>query len=195
MCREGFVMAFERAAPDAEIHRVGSLAEADGLLDEGVQFDLVLTDLMLPDSEGLHSLVHFRKRLPNARIAVATGSKDAGSVARARSLGAIGFVPKSTTMAGILLAIRQLIAGEEVFPTEDFADADDPAVRLLHLTRSQLRMVLAAARGQLNKQIAFDNSLSEATVKAHLAAAFKKLGVTNRVQAGLLVQSLSVSGS
>lgn len=195
MCREGFAMAFERAAPDAELHRVSSLAEADRLLDQGQDFDFVLTDLLLPDSDGLHSLLHFRQRLPNARVAVATGSKDAGAVARARSLGAVGFVPKATAMSGIYLAIRQLVAGEEVFPTEDFANPDDPAVRLLHLTRSQLRMVLAAARGQLNKQIAFDHGLTEATVKAHLAAAFKKLGVNNRVQAGLLVQSLSITES
>ena len=193
MCCEGFVMAFQQAAPDADIHRVGSLADADRLLDQGEQFDVVLTDLILPDSEGLQSLVHFRNRLPDARVAVATGSRDAGSVARARSLGAVGFVPKASPMPDILHAIRQLVVGEEVFPTEEFANPDDPAVRLLHLTRSQLRMVMAAARGQLNKQIAFDHGLTEATVKSHLAAAFKKLGVANRVQAGLLVQSLAMS--
>ncbi len=186
-------MAFRQAAPDADIQRSASLADADRLIDEGERYDLVLTDLMMPDSSGLHSVVHFRHRLPEARIAVATGSQDAGLVARAKALGAVGFVRKGVDMSDILLAVRKLVAGEEVFPTEDFADPDDPAVRLLELTRSQLKMVMAAAAGQLNKQIAFDNGLSEATVKAHLGSAFKKLGVTNRVQAGLLVQSLSIT--
>lgn len=185
-------MALRKAAPDADIRQASSLAEADRILDQGEQFDFVLTDLMLPDSDGLGTLVHFRHRLPNARVAVATGVTDAGSIVRARSAGAVGFVPKAVPMSDILASIEKLIAGEEVFPTEDFPDPNDPAARLLELTPSQMKVVLAAARGQLNKQIAYDHGLTEATVKAHLAAAFKKLRVTNRVQAGLLVQSLAI---
>lgn len=195
MCLEGFAMAFRQAAPEALIEKAVSLHDADRILDEGELFDFVLTDLMLPDSGGFATLLHFRQRLPDARIAVATSAREANAVARAKALGAVGFLPKGASMSELLVGIRQLLAGEEVFPTDHFEDQDDPAVRLLQLTPSQLRMVIAAASGQLNKQIAHDNGLSEATVKAHLAAAFKKLGVNNRTQAGLIVQSLSVSES
>ena len=192
MCLEGFVMAFRQAAPDALIASAVSLRDADRILDEGEAFDLVLTDLMLPDSDGFGSLLHFLRRLPMARVAVATSTKNPGAVARAKGLGAVGFLAKGSSMSDMMVGIRQLLAGEESFPTDQFEDQDDPAVRLLQLTPSQMRMVVAAASGQLNKQIAFDHGLSESTVKAHLAAAFKKLGVSNRTQAGLIIQSLSV---
>lgn len=192
MCREGFAMAFGQASPDARIVKVASLKEADRVLDEGETFDFVLTDLMLPDSDGLNSLLHFLKRLPEARIAVATSVKDPAIVARARAMGAVGYLRKGASMSELLVAIRGLLAGENVFPIDVFDDPDDPAVRLLALTPSQLKMVVAAASGQLNKQIAFDAGLTEATVKAHLAAAFKKLGVNNRVQAALIVRSLAI---
>ncbi len=193
MCREGLAMAFRQAAPDALIEKVATLRDADRILDEGEQFDLVLTDLMLPDSNGFATLLHFIQRLPNARIAVATSIRDSDAIARAKALGAIGFLAKGAPMSDLLFAIRRLLAGAQVFPDVEVSETDDPAVRLLELTPSQMRMVVAAASGQLNKQIAHDNGLSEATVKAHLAAAFKKLGVNNRTQAGLIIQSLSVS--
>ncbi len=186
-------MAFRQADPTALVEKAASLREADRILDEGEIFDLVLTDLMLPDSDGFGTLLHFLQRLPNARIAVATSSRDPEAVARAKSMGAVGFLAKGSSMSDLLVGIRALLAGEEVFPTDQFDNPDDPAVRLLALTPSQMRMVVAASKGQLNKQIAFDSGLSEATVKAHLAAAFKKLGVSNRTQAGLIVQSLTVS--
>jgi len=193
MCREGLVMAFRHAAPDALIEKAVSLRDADRILDEGEMFDFVLTDLILPDSDGFTTLLHFRQRLPEARIAVVTSAREPDTVARAKALGAVGFLAKGASMSDLLVGIRQLLAGEEVFPIDQFKDQDDPAVRLLQLTPSQLRMIIAAASGQLNKQIAFDAGLAESTVKAHLAAAFKKLGVSNRTQAGLIVQSLALT--
>lgn len=193
MCREGMVMAIRKTAPDAEIDKVSSLAEANRYLDAGLKYDFVLTDLMLSDSDGLGSLFHFRHRLPQARVAVATGLTDAGLVVRARAAGAVGFIPKAVPMSDMLDSIQKLVGGEELFPTADFPEQDDPAVRLLELTPSQMKVLLSAARGDLNKEIAYEHGLSEATVKAHLTAAFKKLGVNNRVQAGLIVQSVANS--
>lgn len=192
MCREGMAMAFRQAVPDALIEKVATLGDADRIIDEGHTFDFVLTDLMLPDSDGFATLLHFIQRLPDARVAVATSIRDPEAIARARAFGAVGFLAKGASMSELLLAIRKLLAGEQVFPEIAVETPDDPAVRLLDLTPSQMRMVVAAASGQLNKQIAHENGLSEATVKAHLAAAFKKLKVNNRTQAGLLVQSLSL---
>lgn len=193
MCREGMAMAFRQAAPDALIEKVATLRDADRILDEGETFDFVLTDLMLPDSNGFATLLHFVQWLPNARIAVATSISGPDAVARAKAFGAIGFMAKTASMSDLLFAIRRLLAGEQVFPDIEIEVTDDPALLLLQLTPKQMQMVVAAASGQLNKQIAHDNGLSEATVKAHLGAAFKKLGVNNRTQAGLIVQSLSIA--
>lgn len=194
MCREAFALAVARTSPDAEVDRAESLGEAEQKIRRGQRYDFVLTDLLLPDSDGFVSLLILAQSLPQARIAVTTGAVSPAVIARARALGAVGFVPKSAPISDLIEIIGRLLRGEMYFP-EDMdgsPGADEPAKRLLELTPSQLRVVLAAARGQLNKQIAYDNGLTEATVKAHLAAAFKKLGVTNRVQAGLLVQSLAI---
>ena len=195
MCREAFALAVARASPDAEVDRAESLEEAEQKIRHGQKYDFVLTDLLLPDSDGFVSLLILAQSLPQARIAVTTGAVTPAVIARARALGAVGFVPKSAPISDLIEIIGRLLRGEIYFPEdmEGSPDADEPAKRLLELTPSQLRIVLAAARGQLNKQIAYENGLAEATVKAHLAAAFKKLGVTNRVQAGLLVQSLAIS--
>ena len=195
MCREAFALAVARASPDAEVDRAESLGEAEQKIRRGQRYDFVLTDLLLPDSDGFVSLLILAQSLPQARIAVTTGAATPAVIARARALGAVGFVPKSAPISELIEIIGRLLKGEMYFPEdmEGSPDADEPAKRLLELTPSQLRIVLAAARGQLNKQIAYENGLAEATVKAHLAAAFKKLGVTNRVQAGLLVQSLAIS--
>ena len=194
MCREAFALAVARASPDAEVDRAESLEEAEQKIRRGQKYDFVLTDLLLPDSDGFVSLLILAQSLPQARIAVTTGAVTPAVIARARALGAVGFVPKSAPISELIEIIGRLLRGEMYFPEdmEGSPGADEPAKRLLELTPSQLRVVLAAARGQLNKQIAHENGLAEATVKAHLAAAFKKLGVTNRVQAGLLVQSLAI---
>ena len=195
MCREAFALAVARASPDAEVDRAESLEEAEQKIRHGQKYDFVLTDLLLPDSDGFVSLLILAQSLPQARIAVTTGAVSPAVIARARALGAVGFVPKSAPISDLIEIIGRLLRGEMYFPEdmEGSPGADEPVKRLLELTPSQLRIVLAAARGQLNKQIAHENGLAEATVKSHLAAAFKKLGVTNRVQAGLLVQSLAIS--
>lgn len=194
MCREAFALAVVRASPDAEVDRVESLEQAEQKIRRGQRYDFVLTDLLLPDSDGFVSLLVLAQGLPHARIAITTGAVTGAVVARARALGAVGFIPKSAPISELIEIFGRLLKGEKYFPDdlESTPEADEPAKRLLELTPSQLRIVLAAARGELNKQIAYDNGLAEATVKAHLAAAFKKLGVTNRVQAGLLVQSLAI---
>ena len=194
MCREAFALAVAMASPDAEVDRAESLEETEQKIRRGQRYDFVLTDLLLPDSDGFVSLLVLAQSLPQARIAVTTGAVTPAVVARARALGAVGFIPKSTPISELIDIFGRLLGGEMYFPEamEVSTGEDDPAERLRDLTPSQLRIVLAAARGQLNKQIAYDNGLTEATVKAHLAAAFKKLGVTNRVQAGLLVQSLAI---
>ncbi len=186
-------MAIAKAAPGATIDRADTLAQAEQLIADGGDYDFVLTDLLLPDSNGFISLLTFRQLLPKARIAVTTSAATFAVIARARALGAVGFVPKTAPIEALSATIGDLLDGGTHFPVDGRTDAtDDPASKLLALTPSQLRMVIAAARGDLNKQIAFSTGLTEATVKAHLAAAFKRLGVTNRVQAGLLVQSLAI---
>lgn len=188
-------MAIGLASPGTTVIHAGSLAEAEVAIQDNSDFGLVIADLMLPDSSGFASLLFFRQMLPQTPIAITSSADRPEVVARASRLGAAAFLAKSAPMRELVDAIGKLLAGEWLLTSnDDWLASDDAAVeRLRRLSPAQFKMVLAAACGKLNKQIAYENNLAEATVKAHLAAAFKKLGVTNRVQAGLLVQSLSLN--
>ena len=185
--------AVERAAPGAEIHETDSLAGALALL-AAHEVGLLLLDLKLADSEGFLGLSRVRAEHPVVPVAVVSASEDGATVRRALALGAAGFVPKSAALDVMVTAFQALLAGDGWAPV--LAD-DAPAEaelngRLASLTPSQLRILAGLREGRLNKQIAHDLGVSEATIKAHLTAVFRKLGVQNRTQAVLLARSLEL---
>ena len=111
----------------------------------------------------------------------------ADDVAReALRLGAAGFIPKSSSLDEIVEAVTCLIAGMSWAPdVEDAPEENNAAERLASLTAAQQRVLVGLQKGLLNKQIAYDSGISEATVKAHMTAIFRKLGVHSRTQAVL----------
>lgn len=185
--------AVERAAPGAEIFEADSLAGALALL-QAHDIGLLLLDLKLADSEGFMGLSRVRAEHPTAPVAVVSASEDGATVARALALGAAGFVPKSASLEEMVDAFRALLAGDGWAPTlaDDAAGEAELNGRLASLTPSQLRILAGLREGRLNKQIAHDLGVSEATIKAHLTAVFRKLGVQNRTQAVLLARSLQL---
>mgnify|MGYP002652231716 FL=1 len=122
-------------------------------------------------------------------MAVVSASEDAPVVRHALGLGAAGFIPKSSSLPQMVEAIAAILAGDSWAPDVPEAD-DDLAGRVASLTPSQLRILEGLKAGRLNKQIAFDLGVSEATIKAHLTSVFRKLGVQNRTQAVILAKSL-----
>ena len=180
--------AVDKAAPGAEVVECASLAEARAAMVAGA-VDLLLLDLKLSDSEGMAGLAAVRAEQPTVPVAVVSASEDAPVVRRALGLGAAGFIPKSSSLPQMVEAIAAILAGDSWAPDVPEAD-NDLAGRVASLTPSQLRILEGLKAGRLNKQIAFDLGVSEATIKAHLTSVFRKLGVHNRTQAVILAKSL-----
>jgi len=180
--------AVDKAAPGAEVVECASLAEARAAMVAG-PVDLLLLDLKLSDSEGMAGLAAVRAEQPTVPVAVVSASEDAPVVRHALGLGAAGFIPKSSSLPQMVEAIAAILAGDSWAPEVPEAD-DDLAGRVASLTPSQLRILEGLKAGRLNKQIAFDLGVSEATIKAHLTSVFRKLGVHNRTQAVILAKSL-----
>lgn len=180
--------AVDKAAPGAEVVECASLAEAKAAMVAGA-VDLLLLDLKLSDSEGMAGLAAVRAEQPTVPVVVVSASEDAPVVRHALGLGAAGFIPKSSSLPQMVEAIAAILAGDSWAPDVPEAD-DDLAGRVASLTPSQLRILEGLKAGRLNKQIAFDLGVSEATIKAHLTSVFRKLGVHNRTQAVILAKSL-----
>jgi len=183
--------AVDKAAPGAAVEECASLAEARAaLLKPGSPVDLLLLDLKLSDSEGMAGLAAIRAEHPAVPVAVVSASEESSVVRHAMGLGAAGFIPKSTALPQMVEAINAILAGDSWAPDTLDAEDDDLAARVASLTVSQLRILEGLKAGRLNKQIAFDLGVSEATIKAHLTSVFRKLGVQNRTQAVILAKQM-----
>lgn len=191
---EGVATALAVRMPEAVIDRSASVGEAERLVRDGARYDLVLLDYMLPDAKGFSGLFRLQTLLGRTAIAVMSASDGAALIEAARAVGAAGFLPKSQPLDVLVQSIERLLRGEQVFPQATAPDGatQDLRARIATLSPAQVRVLVALASGQLNKQIAGDLALSEQTVKAHLSAIFRKLGVTNRLQAMLAVRPLLV---
>jgi DNA-binding NarL/FixJ family response regulator len=188
--REALTRAVLGAAPGAEIVTCSSLAGLETALAAG-EASLILLDLKMPDCDGFTGLLRLREAHPTTPVIVVSASEDRDTVRRALALGASGFIPKSTDLDGMIEGLSAVLDGEIWTPPlagHDPTTADDP--RMGRLTPAQRAILVGLQRGRLNKQIAFDMGVTEATVKAHMTAIFRKLGVQNRTQAVLVAQSL-----
>lgn len=176
------------------------VTEADGLdavmraLEERGDMDLVLLDVNMPGMNGLVGLRTLRQRFPATPVVVVSAHEERRMVREAMECGAAGFIPKSTPRDAIAAALRQILNGELYIPPqaddaqsveEDAEDAEtaDIARRIATLTAQQQRVLEMLGTGKLNKEIAFDLSITETTVKAHVSAILQKLKVYSRTQA------------
>jgi DNA-binding NarL/FixJ family response regulator len=190
--RTALLQAVRKAAPDRQIVERETLRGAIAALAEG-PVGLLTLDLHMPDSQGLAGLLEVRSRFPAVPVVVVSGDVAPQIGSRAASLGASGFVPKASELSAIREAIESVLDGGTWFPEEPEEIEDDRALR--SLTPAQLKVLLHVRDGLLNKQIAYEMSISEATVKAHMTAVMQKIGVQTRTQAALLARSLDVTPS
>jgi DNA-binding NarL/FixJ family response regulator len=174
-----------------------SLGEALELLDTGLLPDVLILDLNLPDVTGLDGLMRLRARNTNQVILVVSSISDNQMISATLEAGAAGFIPKHSPKEVFQQAFETLRRGEKFLPpsfietraNETPAGKSDSVInRLSSLTRQQTRILRLMCDGKLNKQIAFDLSIAEATVKAHITAILRKLNVQNRTQAVLISQ-------
>lgn len=190
--RAALEFALARAAPGAVVEETPSLAGAREALARG-PVDLLLLDLRLSDSEGFAGLAGVRGDYPTVPVVVVSASEDGATIARALAFGAAGFIPKSATLAEMIEALTAIRAGDGwVPPAAENAEIEPMEARIASLTPSQLRILIGLQQGRLNKQIAFDLGVTEATIKAHLTGVFRKLGVQNRTQAVIAARALSL---
>lgn len=170
------------------IEEAGSLDQVNGILSSGKDYDLVALDLKMPGVQGFSGLVYLRSQYPSVPVVVVSASEEPQVMRRALDLGASGYVPKSTPVERMRQAFAAVLAGEIWMPPDlpavaPDAEADDLAQRLSSLTPQQVRVLMMLREGLLNKQIAYQLGVSEATVKAHVSAILQKLNVDSRTQA------------
>lgn len=169
------------------------LEDALKLLDTKSPPALILLDLNLPDVTGLDGLIRLKRQATQTPVIIVSSMTDNAIIAGAIVAGASGFVPKHSPRAVFKEAIEQIKQGE-VFKPAGFVESnatnarDETLSRLSSLTNQQARILDLICEGKLNKQIAFDLTIAETTVKAHVTAIMRKLGVQSRTQAVLVAQ-------
>ncbi|MGG2397532.1 response regulator transcription factor ErdR [Pseudomonas sp. SH1-B] len=182
--------------PDVRLVEAASIAELEGFLADKSDWDLVLLDLNMPGAYGFSGLVLLRGQYPQIPVVMISAQEEASVVNRSREFGASGFIPKSSPLETLQQAVRQVLDGDTWWPpmVEEGAPVSEEAkaasAGLASLTPQQFRVLTMVCEGLLNKQIAYELSVSEATVKAHVTAIFRKLGVRTRTQAALLLQQM-----
>ncbi len=173
----------------AEVAEAGSFEEVSELLERGSDVDLILLDLSMPGVRGFSGLMYLRAQYPGLPIVVVSANDDPAVIRRCMEFGASGFIPKTLGVEALRHAIARVLQGEVWTPPDvDLTKQSDAATsaliaRLSTLTPQQVRVLMMLSGGLLNKQIAYELGVSEATVKAHVSAILQKLGVESRTQA------------
>jgi DNA-binding NarL/FixJ family response regulator len=174
----------------ADVAEAGTFEEVSEVLERGGgDVDLILLDLSMPGVRGFSGLMYLRAQYPGLPIVVVSANDDPAVIRHCMEFGASGFIPKTLGREALREAIARVLQGEVWTPPDvdltGQSDATTAALiaRLATLTPQQVRVLMMLSEGLLNKQIAHELSVSEATVKAHVSAILQKLGVENRTQA------------
>jgi DNA-binding NarL/FixJ family response regulator len=196
--REALRGAVARTLPGAQLHEADSVDALYTLVEAVPDADLLLLDLNMPGAQGFSALVHLRALHPQLPIVVVSAREDPATMRRALDHGALGFIPKSVDAVTLGDALTHVLEGGRWAPVAAqsapaaSAEEHDAAQRLRELTPQQFRVLQMLGTGLLNKQIAFELGVSEATVKAHMTAILRKLGASNRTQAVLIAGKLAL---
>jgi DNA-binding NarL/FixJ family response regulator len=187
--RDALRQAVAGVVASARIDEAGSFEELTALLEEDSDVDLVLLDLTMPGISGFSGLIYLRAQYPAIPVVIVSASDDGGTIRQSLDFGASGFIPKRFGVDTLRDAITKVLAGDVWVPADtDLSSPTDPELarlrdRLVTLTPQQVRVLMMLSEGLLNKQIAYELGVSEATIKAHVSAILQKLGVESRTQA------------
>jgi len=196
LVREGLMLALqalETIDDPAEVLGAKDAEEAGQQLESDDNYDLMVLDLMLPGTSGMAFLGVVRKRYPHIPVVILSAMDDVDTVTKAVRSGAAGFVSKASPTAILLGALRDVLAGDVWVPPE-YRELTGKRKRprtiaeRYGLTRSQARVLELLAEGKTNREIGTLLDVTEGTVKIHVSAIFKAIGVTNRSQALLIAQ-------
>ena len=183
--REAVSGLFDRV----EIAEAGSFDDVSKLLEGTGEVDLIMLDLAMPGVRGFSGLMYLRAQYPSVPIVVVSANDDPAVIRRCMEFGGAGFIPKTLGIDVIRTAIMRVLGGGIWTPPDvdlgsgTDAESADLLARLASLTPQQVRVLMMLSGGLLNKQIAYELGVSEATVKAHVSAILQKLNVESRTQA------------
>ncbi|MGH1461758.1 MAG: response regulator [Neptuniibacter sp.] len=196
--REAIVNVIKNSFPGCETLETEDLESALELAQKEDDLDLILLDLNMPGMNGLNGLITLRNDLPTVPVVIVSAEEDKQIVLQAITYGAVGFITKSSPRDQMSDALQQILAGNVYLPSDIIRSSqpdnrrshrkDDnqiPPELLSSLTRRQLLVLERMSKGESNKQIAYNLNIAETTVKAHVSAILRKLGVHNRIQAVL----------
>jgi DNA-binding NarL/FixJ family response regulator len=194
--RDALKVALDRLGAPAQTLESGTFDETVKAL-AGNPIDLALIDLNMPGMQGLAGLAFLRSEFPTVPVMVVSGIDDPATIRRVLALGLAGYIPKTLGTEAIREAIDRALSGEVFLPpgVGSAADPDPDQKRLMQrfgsLTPQQMRVLMMLSDGLLNKQIAYELGVSEATIKAHVSAILTKLNVDSRTQAVILAAKLA----
>jgi DNA-binding NarL/FixJ family response regulator len=200
LMREGVRQVLVQLEPAVEIidaHDYPSLFAQTALHPD---LDLALVDLNMPGFVGMQGISQFRNRFPDIPLVVLSASESPRDIRDALEAGALGYIPKAASSTDMLAALRQVQAGDIYVPAclgsnqsglHAVAPADFEALQHTGLTARQLEVARLLAQGCANKAIGGMLTMSEGTVKVHIAAIFRALSVSNRTEAVLAIQRLT----
>jgi DNA-binding NarL/FixJ family response regulator len=197
--RDALRQAIDTLGGTYEVQMAGDFEAVEKLVDEIEQIELVLLDLNMPGNNGLSGLLRLRTAQPGIPVVIVSASQEPGIVRRSLEMGASGYIPKSSTAEQIRSAIGAVLDGEVWVPASlDLNGTEDRELaeliqRLQTLTPQQNKVLSMLGEGLLNKQIAYELGVSEATVKAHVSAVLLKLGVDSRTQAVIALGRLGLA--
>lgn len=200
---DALASTIRRAFQDCRVETATTLCDGMEMVGPGFEPDLVVLDLKLPDVTGLSGFIRLRDRMPDTPILVISALTSSDLVLGLMDEGAAGFLPKEASAHELQTALCDVSAGRKYLPSgyrrASRASGLPPDVhaisqRIAELTPQQTRIMKLICAGKPNKQIAYELSLAEATVKAHITALLRRLGVQNRTQAAVLVESASFDG-
>ncbi len=203
LIREGLRPLLQRLAPQGETLEVLEAATFQAGLDQAAahsDLDLVLLDLRLPDAQGVTALEQILRRHAGLPVVVVSGEDDPALMRTVVEHGALGYIPKSSSPQVVVNALRLVLAGGTYLPREMMAAAapaakpkpGDTASSRLGITPRQAEVLRLLLAGKSNKAICRELDLAEGTVKNHIAAIFKALDVTSRVQAVIAAGKLGI---
>ena len=197
--RNALRQAVTSVLAEAVVDEAGSFEDLTTLLEKDSEVDLVLLDLTMPGISGFSGLIYLRAQYPAIPVVIVSASDDGATIRRSLDFGASGFIPKRFGVDTLRDAITKVMDGDVwVPPDTDLAAGADPEMtrlrdRLVTLTPQQVRVLMMLSQGLLNKQIAYELGVSEATIKAHVSAILQKLGVESRRQA--VIAAAKIAGS
>ena len=194
LVREGLLATLKNLGAETRTFGVPDANEAIGVL-ESEDIDMMILDLMLPGTKGQTFLPLVRRRFPTVPVVILSALDDADTVARVMKAGASGFVSKSGSSTELIEALRAVLSGEIYLPPklQELTNRSESAhgegkslAQRFGLTAAQARVLELLAEGSSNRQIGELLGLTEGTVKIHVSAIMKAMGVTNRSEAALM---------